>query len=223
MISEKIKKRFVISVFDFLFAITNIITDHTRVNKKSVRFYQKQNFKCTFIVRNPLDVLFSILNQIDILKYDRDHRFTAYCAYYVKNYMQEALKNINDLYVIKYEDLCYRTEKTLREFCDCVGIMVSDEFIKKSKEKALFKQLSNAPEHHFTGGGKQRWKGYFTKKTLKLFKEMGLITLEEQMGYDILEEGFIETLSYQAVKPSYSLMCLEKGQLNKQNSSACLL
>ncbi|WP_280123399.1 hypothetical protein [Coxiella endosymbiont of Ornithodoros amblus] len=91
---------------------------------------------------NPLDVLFSMLNQIDILEYDRDHRFTAYCAYYVENYMQEALKNINDL---KYKDLCYRTEKKLREFCDFIGIIVSDEFIKKWKEKSHFKQLTNAP------------------------------------------------------------------------------
>ncbi|ACJ18617.1 sulfotransferase domain-containing protein [Coxiella burnetii] len=213
MINEKIKKRFVISVPDFLFAITNIITDHTRVTKKSIKFYQGQNFKCTFIMRNPIDVLFSILNKVDILEYDKDDRFTAYFAFYVKNYMQEALKNINDLHVIKYEDLCYRTEETLREFCDYIGITVSDEFIKKWKEKALFKQLPKAPERHFTGGGKQRWKGYFTKKTLKLFKEMGLITLAEQMGYDVSEEDFTETRSYQ-IKPSSSPMWLKKSQLN---------
>ena len=72
MIGEKIKKRFVISVPGFLFAITNIVTDHTRVTKKSIRFYQGKIFKCTFTMSNLLDVLFSILNKVDILEYDID-------------------------------------------------------------------------------------------------------------------------------------------------------
>ena len=68
------------------------------------------------------------------------------------------------MHVIKYEDFRYRTEETLREFCDYIKIMFSDEFIQKPKEKKFFKQLPNAPDRHFMGVENRGGKGTLQRK-----------------------------------------------------------
>ena len=64
-------------------------------------------------------------------------------THYYLLYMKEALKNKEDLHIIRYEDVIYNTEETLKKLCDYTNIPISIKQIQHWKAK---QEAGRSPE-----------------------------------------------------------------------------
>ncbi|MBV9575039.1 MAG: sulfotransferase domain-containing protein [Gammaproteobacteria bacterium] len=160
-----------------------LVSCHGFLDNKTIDFYDKKKFTQIFIIRNPLDTIYSNLKKLDCIDRENKYEIIDLLAKYYFNFMQVFLKNRDRVYIVKYEDILFDTVNTLSQFSKYCQLNVSEKKIIEWKENKLFKSLPRTTAEHFQGGGVGKWKYYFDRTCFNIFEKNNIINLFKLLGY----------------------------------------
>jgi len=179
-----------------IFAFSEYTASHELPTKESIDFYKKKKFKQILVIRHPLENMLSILRKnTDLLGLDKViNRYPDLLNSYVQPisiFYKHVLKNMDDLYVVKYEDVISSPIDTLYKLANHLNLPVDKEKIRTWWDKNGFKNLTKDNRPHFMGGGNDKWKQSFPQSTFDIFENSGMIQISNILGYSANYNDFI--------------------------------
>jgi len=147
---------------------------------------REAEFNCFFVIRNPLDMLLSLLNKSDAIEKDTrkiDEKVFIRASYFLTRQLSAWTGYLDYLAILRYEDLIENPSQQIKNISRALKMKISNSEVNKIWKKIGFKQLPAAPAKHYWQGGSGRWESFFTPLHLQFLRELGMETLLLKYGY----------------------------------------
>jgi hypothetical protein len=176
-----------------LFWAQRLTTSHEPPSAESIAFFKRYGFGFVFILRNPLDILVSSAAKMTVSSttgarmpcwlIDNRMWFESMLNSLV-GYYSDAMSSIDDLIVVRYEDLLESPYKTVLSLARSVGVCVDVDFLNDVWKKVVGVELSPDIGHYWRPG-KDKWLEYIPVEYADVIDRSGIVELAKFFGYDV--------------------------------------
>ena len=104
---------------------------------------------------------------------------------------QSLADNLQQVTVLKYEDIIARDPSVLRTVADRFGVSCSNTEIAEIYDAVLFRNLLPQVGGHFYQGGNNKWRTVFRPENLEVIRSVGMSPVFHRFGYAGLEAGHV--------------------------------
>lgn len=166
---------------------------HQIPSKEYLLQLMAQDFKPFLIIRNPLDMIVSVLNKTQAINKVTSHISEVqfvYTSRWVIGQLKFWHAYTTILPILKYDQLLSNPNETIIKMMLSVGIEPSADIADKIWTAVGFKQLPNAPDRHFWQGGAGKWEKYFDESHLSYLKHAGIEKILDAYEYRPVLERF---------------------------------
>lgn len=163
----------------------------------------KLQFKLFFIIRNPLDIIVSIIKKryaYDANTKNIDNQKFCLISKITIEQLKLWLPYLSLMPNLKYEDVITNPIKQIMSLMKMLNLRPSLKVANNIWKEVGFKQLPNAPENHFKGGGSNKWEKFFTYTQLRYLQSQDIESVLRDYGYLNCLQQFRKILDSQSGK-----------------------
>lgn len=177
-------------------------SSHEPLTKACTSFFREQGFKIIGISRHPLDIIVSNAAKLTAEGGDRapqillqNEEWFEEMVKMLEAYFARIIRNLDDVIMVRYEDLLADPTATLQKLADAMGISTNGTDYKKIWEEGVKGKTLSDDRGHYWAPKENKWQEYLPPRYAERICDSRLHGYAKKLGYRIDKEDFKGELS----------------------------